>query len=504
MSDNKYMIFNQRAYLRTLSCVEEKGNSKVLEFNTEPEAQKYIIEKLQDKYGSKNFEVLNINEWHEKIEKTKEIEYNNDKFAEILSEISKEAEFIYDCCDNNINGFILPISVKDNNEYVTVLEEKLTAFKEIINSKAAFRSESDLGKKVNRNCDLIILALQDLVSGEIKDADKKVQCLIENYIKNEFAVSELDKSYAFRGLAPYEDLHVTCGEKNSYKKMLEEKLSFFRARVVDKGQKVCDVGDIISLPFSKRNLSKDLRFSVENEICLYLGVTSYVCSLECGYEIEKNTEKDIYLSAFKFNSRGKKLKILNLVVSEPLINGIYQKNIDGSVKRNLQNTLIELFPLVVATSFTVEDKFEKRKKYEYLLSQSIIRVIKKLDMDGVAYLSRRGKNDFQYPHGVNLAIPMKDIGESKEYSDLYQYLSCTKPFLVSPISGKSFQCNGLEKSYINECYLKYISNGSIENPMAKVDYNGKSIFYGETPYSKIDDYLLNQKFENLNGLNGKE
>lgn len=140
------------------------------------------------------------------------------------------------------------------------------------------------------------------------------------------------------------------------------------------------------MPFSKRNLSKDLRFSVENEICLYLGVTSNVCFLECGCEIENNTEKNIYLSAFKFSSKGKKLKILNLVISEPLINGIYQKNSGNPVERNLQNTLIEVFPLVIATSFTIEDKDENRKKYEYLLSQSIIRATKELDIDGVAYV----------------------------------------------------------------------------------------------------------------------
>ena len=491
---NKYVIFNKNFVSRPLYYIDKNGNSKVLEFNTKQEAQEYI-ELLLCEYENESFIVLSTDEWYQKIgEIEMEIEYSAD-LAEIISEISKEAKPIYDYYDNNINGFCLPIQVENNDEYIAVLGEKLSEFKEVID-KLAFHSETGLGEAVNCNCDLIISALQDLISEKLVDADKKVKRLLLKYIKNEFAVSDLEKSYAFRGISVYKDLYPNGIDKNFYKNMLEEELSFFRARVIQKNEKIDDIKDIISLPFSKRNLSKDLRFSVENEICLYLGVTSHVCFMECQCEIENRTKKNIYLSAFKFNSKGKKLKILNLVVSQSLINGIYQKISGESIRRKLQNTLIEIFPLVIATSFTVKDKDENRKKYEYLLSQSIIRAIKELGIDGVAYLSRRGKNDFQYPHGVNLAIPMKDIGESKEYSDLYSFISCTEPVLVTE---KVFQYIGNRRSYINLCYPQYIFD-TIENVTAQISYNGEKTFYGKTPYSKIDDYLLNQSFYELNSV----
>lgn len=479
MSD-KYVVFNKKDCFKPLSLNDKEGNSITLEFNTEQDAQSYI-EKLKCEYKNESFLASSIDEWYAKLKTLEECEES----VEIPKEIFEEARpNVYDY-DKKIKDFQLPIIVKDNYEYISVLNEKISEFKDMV-SQEAFSSEIGLGEEVNDNCDLIISAIQDLIIGGTEDADNKVKKLLLKYMENEFAVSELDKSYAFRGLSVYKGLHPLCTNEDFYKEMLETELSFFRARVVDKITELSDIRDIISLPFSKRNLSKDLRFSAENEICLYLGVTSYVCSLECGYDIEENKEQDIYLSAFRFNSQGKKLKILNLVVSESLITGM--RNLNKNIARNLWNDLIKIFPLILATSFTVDDKDEKRKKYEYLLSQSIIRVIKGLGIDGVAYLSRRGENDFQYPHGVNLAIPMNDIRESKEYSDLYNHISCTKPVLVGDTI---YQWNGNERSYINQCYSKY-KCGTQENFGSKINYNGNMVFYGETPYSMIDDYLLNQ------------
>ena len=48
-------------------------------------------------------------------------------------------------------------------------------------------------------------------------------------------------------------------------------------------------------------------------------------------------------------------------------------------------------------------------------------------------------------------------------------------------------------SYINEKYPKVSKHswGENENYMAKIDFDGKEEFYQDTPFSKMDDYLIN-------------
>ncbi|MGP1567659.1 MAG: hypothetical protein ACTTHM_02975 [Peptoanaerobacter stomatis] len=196
------------------------------------------------------------------------------------------------------------------------------------------------------------------------------------------------------------------------------------------------------------------------------------------------------MSALKFNSEGKKLKILNLVISEDLINGIYDKNLDNSDRKTLQNDLIKIFPLILATSFVIEDKDSNIEKYEYLLSQSIVRNMKKVGIDGVAYLSMRTDGCSRHSHGVNLAIPMLDDGKSGEYSYLYKYISCTKPVKMDECI-QTYEYN--KKSYVNKFYPEYLLD-IVKDECAKILYEDKHVFYGNTLFSKFDDYLWNQQF----------
>lgn len=432
---------------------------------------------------------MDILEKREKEPEWKDIKrYAQEKNNEIIEERSKYC--------NIIKKYIrLPIEVENNNEYVNKLKDILKEYKENICEAEKPKTEKGLIGEVTDICDFIISALQDFESEKIEDIDDKVEKILSHYIKNEFIVSELDNSYAFRGVSRFDNLKTEGGiHEKEYKNMSEKELSFFRARVVKKEENISNIKDIISLPFSKKNLSNDLRFSSKNEICLYLGVTSYVCSMECNYEFEKNTENKLYLSAFKFNSKGKKLKVLNLALPFLLINGLTEYYCENPEKKFLQNTLIKIMPLVISTSFTIKNEDKNRKKYEYLLSQSIIRVIKKLKIDGVAYLSKRAENDSKLIYEANLAIPMIENKENKEYNNLYDCISCTKPVLVTE---KIFNYEGKERSYVNECYSDHESNEILDSNR-QINCDGEIKFYKDTYYSNIDDYLVNQEFYELN------
>lgn len=376
----------------------------------------------------------------------------------------------------------------------------MSAFKKEIN-RPAFEKEGNLISDVNNICDKVIDAFHAVKSGNSEEAEKLVSEILEDYKQYPFAVSELNKSYAFRGIAPFEELRPSWGNEKNYENMLSGDLSFFRARVVGIEEKIHKVEEINYLPYSKRKLSKDMRFSSKGKVCLYLGTTSYVCSEECRW----NKKDNLYLSSFRFNENGKRLKILNLVVLQALMNGMIPREENNIEEKMIHNAMIRVFPLVIATMFTIKTSDEKREKeynetvkYEYLLSQVLMNVLQKEGIDGVAYLSRQGKDDFQYPQMVCLAIPVIDISSGNEYGDL---INCYE--MANPVLFNGFNDNVYfeKKSYINEKWPTHLEYewGKRENFNAKVDYGGEEVFYQETPFSRMDDYLVNQNHMKFDG-----
>ena len=86
-----------------------------------------------------------------------------------------------------------------------------------------------------------------------------------------------------------------------------------------------------------------------------------------------------------------------MTISQALINGIYERirddnNDNGRTLCKLQNAMLKIFPLVIATSFSVES--EEEMKYQYLLSQALMRVANRNGIDGIAYLSMKGIDEF--------------------------------------------------------------------------------------------------------------
>lgn len=394
--------------------------------------------------------------------------------------------------DKNITGFEIPFILAKGEDYKTKLKSKLEAFAKSID-RLGFQNEGNLINDVRDICEKIIDAFEEAKNNNVSKAEEIISEILREYKKYSFAVSELDKNYAFRGIAACEDLRQNEYEKE-YKYMLKGDLNFFRARVVDKTTLLSTMEDISYLPFSKRDLAKNMRFSSKNNICLYLGVTSFVCAEECQWDGEKN----LYLSSFIFNEKGKKLKILNLAISQSVLNGMIPWGKEVDYKKEFHNTMLKVFPLVIATSFTLEDEDEKHdEKDEYLLSQILMNVLQKEGVDGVAYLSRQGKDDFLYPQMVCLAIPVIDSNAKDEYGKLASEFVMTKPVLFE--NAKNYDKQDSKKSYINEKFPKYseIPYDKYESANAKITCKGNIISYQDTCYSRVDNYLVNQVHENF-------
>lgn len=425
---------------------------------------------------SDDFEILCVEEENEKY-RLKNSEGNKWKLEEAVYSFSVWREAYI---DNNLKEFTVPIKVKNNYEYQRELRSVLKRYIEYLN-RPAFVYEKGLIDDVKKEVALIIKALDHLINNDIDSADNLILKIFHIFRDDPFLISDLDKSYSFRSVAPFQDLHWEEYD-SKYKKMMDTDLTFFRVRTkkkTDEKTQISKIEDILHLPYNLKDKSRSMRFSVEGSPGLYLSVNTYSCSQECNWN---NKDEDLYASVFIPNEKGKKLKILNLTVSQALINGIYNRVMDADNERRskLQVSMLKIFPLVMATSFSVDT--EEKIKYHYLLSQALMRVAVQSGIDGIAYFSMKGENEFEFPQGVNLAIPATDISDRNLYSEKCQGFEISEPILYNGQEG------GEIKSYINEIYGKHDDFGN-ESFTAKLNVDGETKFYGETCYGKFDDFL---------------
>lgn len=392
----------------------------------------------------------------------------------IITSFSKNNERV-------INDIRLPLICEKNCNYITCVKNSFHRLLSELEKPALNSIKSD----INEICDQILEAFEAILSANIEKCDQILKELLSKYMDDTFYVSELDKSYAFRGIAYMENLQIE-GYDETYNQMKNGELSFFRGRTVKLNNKnINHRSEMVHLPYSMIDKSQNMRFSEKGCAGLYLGVTSWVCAKECRWD---SSAEDFYVSGCHFNEKGKKLKILNLCVSQALINGAGNFRKDN----NIHKKMLKIFPLIIATSVTIGEK-DRCIKYEYLLSQRLMHVINQKGIDGIAYLSCQENDEFDYPHGVCLAFPINDINEQKQYGDLCNCFEMTKPIKVKATLEKKTG----KKSYILRNYPKYENFSEIskyENFSSKIYENGDKVSYQDTMYSNIDEYIEWQSY----------
>ena len=391
----------------------------------------------------------------------------------------------------NLENFIMPIKLNYDKEYYSVLKYSLNNYKDNIKKSKNYISQ-DAINNVEKNINLIIGSLEDYYNADIAEAKNKIFQLLNKYTSNSFIISELDKSFAFRGVAPFLDL---LDEKkhdyiNEYDRMNTYLLSFFRARI---GNSTLEKKDMLHIPFCNRELVSTQRFSIPGVPCLYLGTTSYVCWLE----MDKPQDSVFNISSFQLP---KNLKILNLVIDHRLVNNqlkvskeINEEKKDDNIK--LLESMLEIFPLVYATSFTIKNK-ERRFKSEYIVSQLIMQCLSELKINGIAYASKKViDSTLAFPQCINLAIPMKinkkfeTKNETDNYADMCQDISLTDPVNFSEF----IKMGGNNKTHTIGSWtptFSYELFGDGYLPECLIYLSGKKIYYKETEFANFDNFIF--------------
>lgn len=382
--------------------------------------------------------------------------------------------------------FELPIKVDRDVMYYKKLNEKLEEY-------VSFLEEKSINEKTisstRVNIKLIQESLINYQNAKINDAKNDVLELLNNYRHNEYLITKLQKSFAIRGVAPFIEMQ-NKGNDDYYNELNNKSLYLFRARV---GKEQFNKKDILHIPFNKRELVSTERFSIAGVPCLYLGTTSLVCWLEMG----KPNDNEFNVSSFKVSET---VNIIDFVSYCYFFNNtLFNCNSDKHEMTEFEKTAIEIWPLICAISFSVDDKNRKFKS-EYIISQLIMQCLEDLKVDGIAYISTKAPAEHEhdrFPYYVNIAIPMK-IGCNNRFDEMYRYSElCEKLTLTNPICLSEYrmiQQNSI--SYENESIPNFISKSAISG-QPEVYFAGKSIEYKKCIFSRFDNYLVNLEHNNI-------
>ncbi len=383
------------------------------------------------------------------------------------------------CVETKLNTFKLPYVTKCDKDYYIELKSYLDRYiKHIKEEMVGFDNECIDNTQDNIN--LIIEALTLYNNAKVASAKEIIKKIVEKYCNEPYIVANIDNNYAFRGMAPMQIQPNQYKNNPIYERMNEHPLSFFKGRVAV--ENIDRIG-MLHIPFDRRGLITTQRFSMSGVPCLYLSTTS----LGCWLELDMPQLELFQISSYKIPND---LKILNMCISQHTINGSTGGGYVDESEYKATCTLIELFPLVCATSFQVLE-MNRSFRSEYIISQLLMQVVNELGIDGVAYLSKKMEDFYAYPQAVNLAILMNSDNSplySENNFDMYwqrsNEIELTNSFRSSEISEKSYEES--YNSYVNEIY----KDNKVHN---NVILAGNKLVYTDTNFSKFDEFLVREK-----------
>lgn len=372
---------------------------------------------------------------------------------------------------SNIGGsFELPISVDKDCDYSENLLLSLEAYLGLLKSIKNIPSRV-ISNVVIAN-DALTKSVETYYAGDIYKSQEVIYNLLEKYRNNRFFFTKLNDCYAFRGIGPFQV---------ETEKLMTGSLSFFKARIATDTNQHFSRNEMLHIPLNNRGLVNTQRFSIAGIPCMYFSTSSYGCWLELG----KPQSEVFNVSSYHLDGN---MKILNLVSVWNLICGLstgaiakvkYSVNIDELIE-----DLITIWPIVCATSFRVTEK-NRSFRSEYIIPQLIMLNLKKLGLDGVAFISKQVRSDtVGYPNCVNLAIPI--MQSSGVFSE-----ACKEIELSEAINFGEYQRldDDLKypaaKSYIND-YFRWNNTALLA---------GSMINYGQSEFGRFDNYLISRKHE---------
>ena len=246
----------------------------------------------------------------------------------------------------------------------------------------------------------------------------------------------------------------------------------FKARVAESTENIKHE-DMLHIPFDRRNIVSSQRFSLSGTPCIYLAKSSYTCWLE----LNRPEENKFFVSAFKLKGT-KRFLDLTCLTWEELEDGIEDKN---DIKAKLCT-----FPLIIATSFLVDENTGSAFHSEYIISELLMNVIAVSDKyDGVAYFSKKFSDKKKYcPINICFALLAKFNGE-KYTSDIEDF-EWTNPMSLREYSMINWTAR--IKKLVFDCGGSEDEEEIVKNPPFTLI--GEDVAYSDTLMHDFDEWII--------------
>lgn len=366
----------------------------------------------------------------------------------------------------------LPIIVDDGCDVFPTLFEKMDRYLELIRDNDYLKENFYTAQNiVNRMKE----AIDAYWKGKFLIANQKIKLILNDTKKlgSKLIISTLDECL-------FDD----------------EKKQLYKARIggFDSYQEY----QMFHIPFNKRGLVQNQRYSINGMPCLYLGTSTYVC----WEELERPDFNSFWISRFEVINEN--LKILNLSYTIQDICGLMNSSRTDTEKEKFIVDYILYWILLCACSFHVKNN-NRVFREEYIVPQLIMQNIRESDIDGIMYFSVRGTYDDNYSSLImkNFAFPADDYDvfcdddntkfDHKKYVDyalstkLKRSFALTAPLNMGMIrvaeSNNAMGRASRKTKYYNEA----ISKGATANlPQINIYRTGSSIKLSEKYYLRYE------------------
>lgn len=285
--------------------------------------------------------------------------------------------------------FKLPICLGCDCEMYSALNNKWNAFLDIAQKTAWLQG---IIPYISESISKVNAAISQFYNGNIVNAIGAISQLVE------LAEEMSQDTYAITTLRDfYEDSEFEWNE-------------WYRARSSDLFSLKRE--DMLHIPFDKRAIIKNYRYSINGIPCLYLGNSIYIC----WEELRRPCLDSLCVSRFELKE-SRDLKIFNLSITE---NDLLSDNPNTKLfsYKKCVSTFFHLWVLQSACSVVIRKK-NREFNAEYIVPQLLMQCLSSHGLDGISYFSTRADMAYSTSKSFickNIAIPATD----------YVYLSNTK------------------------------------------------------------------------------
>ena len=302
---------------------------------------------------------------------------------------------------------------------------------------------------------------------EVKKITDSIKDAVSLYYKSDF----LSAIQSIKTIVDGGNL-LSCDEKMKDKNYTN---ALFKARVAESTENIKHK-DMLHIPFDRRNIVSSQRFSLSGTPCIYLAKSSYTCWLE----LNRPEENKFFVSAFKLKG-AKRFLDLTCLTWEELEKGIKDKN---EIKAKLCT-----FPLIIATSFLVDENTGSAFHSEYIVSELLMNVIAVSDKyDGVAYFSKKFSDKENY-YPINICFALLAKYNNEKYTSDIDDFEWTNPMSLREYS--MINLTARIKKLVLDCGGSEDEEEIVKNPPFTLI--GEDVAYSDTLMHDFDKWIIEKK-----------